>query len=67
MVGSAAQMAAFFTKSVGQALLGRKAARQPELHEAVRRPAEALKNAEIADDGLPGAGEFLSARRYGNE
>jgi carbonic anhydrase/acetyltransferase-like protein (isoleucine patch superfamily) len=66
MVGSAAQMAALFTKSIGQTLLGRKAAPQPELHEAVRRPAEALKNAEVAQDGLP-ASEFLSARRYGNE
>jgi NDP-sugar pyrophosphorylase family protein len=66
MVGSAAKMAAFFTKSVGQTLLGRKAAAKPELNEAVRRPAEALKNAEMAQDGLP-ASEFLPARRYGNE
>jgi NDP-sugar pyrophosphorylase family protein len=66
VVGSAAQIASFFTKSVGQELLGRKPAPQPELHEAVRRPAEALKKAGVAEDGLP-ASEFLSARRYGNE
>jgi len=66
MVGSAAQMAALFTKSVGQVLLGRKAAPQPELHEAVCRPAEALTKAEVTEDGLH-ASEFLSARRYGNE
>lgn len=66
MVGSAAQIAAFFTKSVGQVLLGRKAAPQPKLHEAVRCPAGALKKAEVPEDGIP-ASEFLSARRYGNE
>lgn len=66
MAGSATQMVTFFTKSVGQALLGRRAIPQPELQEAVRRPAEALKNAEVVQEGLP-ASEFLSARRYGNE
>ncbi len=66
MAGSAARMAAFFTRSVGQVLLGRKGSPQPDLREAVSRPAEALKNAEVAQDGLP-ASEFLPARRYGNE
>jgi hypothetical protein len=69
MIGHAAQLAAIFTKSVGQTLLGRRATPQLELHEAVLHPAGALKNAEplvSEDEGLP-ANEFLPARRYGNE
>ncbi|MDT8066744.1 MAG: hypothetical protein ROO76_01125 [Terriglobia bacterium] len=69
MIGSAATLAALFTKSVGQTLLGRRATPQPELQEAVCRPASALKKVEspeIQEEGLS-ATEFLPARRYGNE
>ena len=69
MVGHAVQLAALFAKSIGQTLLGRKATPQPELREAVRHPAGALKNAEPSgpeEEGLP-TSEFLPARRYGNE
>jgi hypothetical protein len=62
-------LTAFFAKSVGQTLLGRKANTQPELPDAVRHPASALKNVEASGsehEGLP-ANEFLPARRYGNE
>ncbi|HEU5400289.1 MAG TPA: hypothetical protein VFU86_02965, partial [Terriglobales bacterium] len=66
MVGSAAHLAAFFTKSVGQMLVGGKAVATPELQEAVCRPAEVLRKTEALEHDLP-ASEFLPARRYGNE
>jgi NDP-sugar pyrophosphorylase family protein len=69
MIRSAANLAALFTKSVGQTLLGRRAGPQPELQEAVCRPPTAVKKAEVPklqQESLP-ATEFLPVRRYGNQ
>jgi hypothetical protein len=67
MFDNAARLAAFFTTSFAQVLLGRKASPTPVVQEAVCRPAAALKKVEpAAEEGLP-ASEFIAARRYGNE
>ena len=66
MLNNAVDIAWLFSKSMAQTVLGRKAAPQPELRDAVCRPAAVLKKIENSqDEGLPA--DLLSVRRYGNE
>jgi hypothetical protein len=66
MLNNAVDIAWLFSKSMAQTVLGRKAAPQPELRDAVCRPAAVLKKVENSqDEGLPA--DLLSVRRYGNE
>ena len=66
MLNNAAEIAWMFSKSMAQTVLGRKASPQPELRDAVCRPAAVLKKAEHSqDEGVPA--DLLSVRRYGNE
>ena len=65
-----ARLTFFLPKVVSQAALGRRPKPQPELSEAVRRPAAALKNTADSNAGeepLTPATDLISARRYGNE
>lgn len=68
VVASAARLTLFLPKILTQAALGRRAMPEPEIVEAVQRPAAALKTTENAgEDPLATASDLISARRYGNQ
>lgn len=65
---NAARTALYIPKVIVQAALGWKQKPQPEIAEAVHRPAAALKSTEhVADDSITSTTNLISARRYGNE
>jgi len=65
---NAARLAIYLPKILSHAALGRSTQPQPEVTEAVRRPAAALKSTEaVGEEPLTPASDFISARRYGNE
>ncbi len=68
LLTSAARLSLFLPRILTQAALGRRSKPQPDIPEAVRRPAAALKTTETAgEDPLTTPSDLISARRYGNE
>ena len=65
---NAAAIAVYLPKLIAQAALRQRRKPQPEVTEAVHRPAAALRNTEqVTDDSIPSTTNLISARRYGNE
>ena len=68
VLSNAARLAFYLPKVLSQAALGRRPKPQPEVTEAVRRPAAVLKSTEkVSEESLTPASDLISARRYGNE
>ncbi len=68
VLANAARLALYLPKVVSQALLGRRTEPQPEITEAVRRPAAVLETPKhVSEEPLTQASDLISARRYGNE
>lgn len=68
VLANAARLAIYVPKVISLAALGRRSKPQPEVTEAVRRPAAALKSTEpVTEEPLTPASDLISARRYGNE
>lgn len=68
VLANAAQLAIYLPRILSQAALGRRFKPQPEVTEAVCRPAAALKSTEqVSEESMTSTSNLISARRYGNE
>jgi hypothetical protein len=67
VLANAARLAFFLPKVATQAAFGRRPRPDPEITEAVRLPAAALKHHEEQPGEEPVTSDLISARRYGNE